>query len=79
MQLAGDDKLDKVVNFWSVQKNTQDMPISGWIHREKVAPLYVLLHKGDSEPPFQLFTHTHTINIQIFVVTIFRGLNFRGD
>ena len=53
MRLADDDKLDEVVNLWCVQKRTQDMPISVPILCEKAAQLHALLHKGDSEPPFQ--------------------------
>ena len=54
MRLADDDKLDEAVCLWVVQKRTQNMPVSGPILCEKAVQLHALLHKDDSEPPFQV-------------------------
>ena len=54
MRLADEDKLEEAVHVWFVQKKTQNMPVSGPILHEKPAQLHVLLHEGNSEPPFQV-------------------------
>ena len=53
MRLIDDDKLDKAVYAWFVQKRTRDMPVSELILCVKVAQLHALLNEGDSEPSFQ--------------------------
>ena len=47
------------------------MPVSGSILCKKATQLHALVHNGDSEPPFQLFIHTHTVGWEIFAVNKF--------
>ena len=56
MRLADDEKLDKAVYLWFIQKRSQDMHISGGIVCEKATQLHAQLHEGDpdhSESSFQ--------------------------
>ena len=52
VRLANNDKLDEAVCPWFVQKGLKEWPVSRLVLCEKAAQLHVLLHKGDSEPPF---------------------------
>ena len=43
--LANDHKLDEAVYHWFVQKQSQDMPVSGPVLCEKAVQQHVLLHE----------------------------------
>ena len=47
IRLADDEKLDKAVYLWFIQKRSQDMPISGPVLCEKATQLHAQLHEGD--------------------------------
>ena len=49
MRLADDEKLDKAVHLWFIQKRSQDMPISGPVLCEKATQLHAQLHDGDPD------------------------------
>ena len=49
MRLADDEKLDKAVYLWFIQKRSQDMPISGPVLCEKATQLHAQLHDGDPD------------------------------
>ena len=49
MCLADNEKLDKAVYLWFIQKRSQDMPVSGPVLCEKATQLHAQLHEGDPD------------------------------
>ena len=53
MRLSDDDKLNEAVYQWFVQKQSQDMPVSGPVLCEKAVQLHKQLHEGSTVPFFR--------------------------
>ena len=51
-RLAEDDRLDKALYLWFVQKPSQNLSVSGPILCEKSKLIYAQIHNGESVPTF---------------------------